>query len=262
MKRTTAADWKASLAEAGARPGDTLMLHSHLPAFGFLPEGPNALIDATLEFLGPEGTLVMPAFTLSFGRTRRFDQDATPSETGALTELFRRRPGTRRSMHPFHSICAAGRRADDIAGAWAPSSFGPGGAFHRLYELDALLLCAGVDAERLTFVHYVEETIGVPYRAMKDFPGEIVAGGKPDPRPYTMYARDPRFKLNLAGLGAMLAGEGVGVRRELAYGPLHAYRARATFEAFARLLRRDPGSLLAPSAPIKDLLAGRISCAT
>lgn len=259
MKRTSPADWKAALGAAGARSGDVLMLHSHLPSFGLVdPEG---LIAATLDFLGPAGTLVMPAFTLSFGKSRVFDRENTPSETGALTELFRKRPGTRRSLHPFHSVCAAGARAEELAEAWAPSSFGRGGPFERLHESDALLLCAGVGAERLTFVHYAEESVGVPYRAMKDFPGRVSAGGGEDGRVYRMYARDPRFKLDLPDLGAKLASAGLpAAAAPLAYGTLSAWRAKPAFDAFARLLRADPGALLVPGSPIAELLAGRITC--
>lgn len=261
MKRTAPADWAASLTAVGARRGDTLMLHSHLPAFGFFEGGPETLIRATMDFLGPDGTLVMPAFTLSYGKSRVFDLENTPSETGVLTEVFRKMPGVRRSLHPFHSVCALGRRAGGVAGAWAPSSFGKGGPFSRLYEFDALFLCAGVTAERLTFVHYAEETLGVPYRALKKFPGKVVAGGKEETRVYEMYARDLRFKLDLPSLGAKLAAEKTGRETPLAYGTLYAYRARETFDAFARMLRRDPGALLVAQAPISELLAGKIACA-
>lgn len=261
MKRTGPADWQAALSAAGARPGGVVMLHSHLPSFGFCD--PEALIAATLELLGPSGTLVMPAFTLGFGKSRVFDREGTPSETGALTELFRKRPGTLRSLHPFHSVCAAGARAAEFASAWALSSFGSGGPFALLHRDDALLLCAGVGGEKLTFVHYAEESVGVPYRAMKAFPGKVLDGGREDARVYEMYARDPRFKLDLPALTSKLAAEGCpAASAPLAYGTLLGWRAKPVFDAFSRLLRRDPGGLLAPGAPIADLLAGRTTCAT
>lgn len=259
MKRTTGADWAAILRSAGARPGDALMLHSHLPAFGLAD--PAELVAAALDLLGPSGTLVMPAFTLSFGRTRVFDRERTPSETGVLTERFRLRPGTRRSLHPFHSICAAGGRAGEFADAWASSSFGQSGPFAMLHDADALLVCAGIGAERLTFVHFVEESIGVPYRALKRFPGRVIDGGRTDERTYEMYARDPRFKLDLPALGTKLAAEGVSPACvPLPYGALSAWRAKPVFGAFARMLERDPGALLAQGSPIADLLAGRTAC--
>jgi aminoglycoside 3-N-acetyltransferase len=260
VKTTSAADWTRALEAAGARRGDTLMVHSHLPAFGLIEGGPQALIVATAAFLGPDGTLVMPAFTLSFGRTRVFDRENTPSEVGALTELFRRTPDVRRSLHPFHSVCALGRRADEITDAWAASSFGRGGPYERLSALDALFVCAGVTAERLTFVHYAEEKIGVPYRAKKEFPGKVFAGGKEDSRVYALYARDLRFKMDLPALGRKLADEGAGRESALPYGPLFGYRAAETYDAFARMLARDPGALLTAGSPIKELLGGSLVC--
>lgn len=261
MRGTTAADFRAALAAAGARPGDVVFLHSRLPAFGRVEGGPETLISSALDFLGPAGTLAMPAFTLSYPRTRRFDSAATPSEMGALTEAFRLRPGTLRSLHPIHSLCAAGARAAEIAGAWAASSFGAGSPFERLHEVDALLLCAGVGAERLTFVHYVEEKTGVPYRGLKHYPGSVIVNGAPDPRPYAMYSRDLRFKLDLPGFHRTLHREGLETAVPLAYGTLYSYRAKEVFDRVSLLIRSDPGLLLAPEAPLSDLIAGRIECA-
>lgn len=260
MKKTTPADFKNALAAAGARPGDVVLLHSHLPAFGLAEGGPEALIAAALDFLGPAGTLVMPAFTLSYPRTRKFDSAKTPSEMGALTEAFRLRPGTLRSPHPIHSLCVSGARARELAGAWAPSSFGPGSPFEKLHEADALLVCAGVGAERLTFVHFVEETVGVPYRGLKPYPGEVVIDGKPDPRPYAMYSRDLRFKLDLPGFHRTLHREGLETTVPLAYGTLYSYRAKELFTRVSALLRKNPGLLLSPDSPLPDLIAGRIQC--
>lgn len=260
MKKPTAADFKNALAAAGARPGDILLLHSHLPAFGLTEGGPEALIGAALEWLGPGGTLAMPAFTLSYPRTRTFDLAKTPSEMGALTEAFRLRPGTLRSRHPIHSLCVAGARAREIADAWAPSSFGPGSAFEKLHDADALLVCAGVGAERLTFVHFVEERVGVPYRGLKHYPGTVVMDGAPDPRPYAMYSRDLRFKLDLPGFHRTLHREGLETAVPLAYGTLFSYRAKELFVRVSDLLRKNPGLLLSPESPLPDLITGRIQC--
>lgn len=260
MKATTSEDFRSALAAAGARPGDVVLLHSHLPAFGRVEGGPETLISSALDFLGPQGTLAMPAFTLSYPRTRRFDSAATPSEMGALTEAFRLRPGTRRSLHPIHSICVAGARAREIAGSWAPSSFGPGSPFERIHEADALLLCAGVGAERLTFVHFVEEKVGVPYRGHKQYPGTVVMDGAPDERPYAMYSRDLRFKLDLPGFHRTLHREGLETAVPLAYGTLYSYRAKEVFTRVSAMIRRDPALLLSPESPISDLIAGRIEC--
>ena len=74
------------------------------------------VIQELINLCGKDRTLVMPAFVLGgksgnpieFYKTHDFDAKRTPSEMGLLTELFRRMPGSRRSLHPTHSITAFG----------------------------------------------------------------------------------------------------------------------------------------------------------
>ena len=58
---------RASLADdlraLGVAPGMTLLVHSSLSALGWVSGGPIAVIQALLDALTPDGTLVMSAFT-------------------------------------------------------------------------------------------------------------------------------------------------------------------------------------------------------
>ena len=46
--------------------GDTVLVRAALSSVGKLPDGPNELIDAFLEVIGINGTLVSLAFTSSY----------------------------------------------------------------------------------------------------------------------------------------------------------------------------------------------------
>ena len=52
----------ASLRELGLRNGDIVLLHSSLISLGKVNGGPAAVIDAFLDVLGEEGTLLVPVF--------------------------------------------------------------------------------------------------------------------------------------------------------------------------------------------------------
>jgi len=55
---------KAEFERVGLRPGQTVLMHSAMGAFkGYIVGGPVAVIDALLQILTPEGTLVMPTFS-------------------------------------------------------------------------------------------------------------------------------------------------------------------------------------------------------
>src|SRR5262249_34800696 len=102
---------------------EILMVHSSfdgcLPTFkGSAKELVNALID----FCGPNRTLVMPSFvmggrtydTMAYFRSRPFDVRCTPSEMGLVAEVFRRTPSVLRSLHPTCSVCALGPLAEEL----------------------------------------------------------------------------------------------------------------------------------------------------
>ena len=104
-------DIRFSLELMDIHPGDTLLLHSAFTAIGPVMGGAEAVIDAFLDVIGQEGTLVMSTLT---GWFAPFDAKATPSAVGWLSEVFRRRQGVLRSLHPVHSVAAFGKNAEYI----------------------------------------------------------------------------------------------------------------------------------------------------
>ncbi|MCL2531529.1 MAG: AAC(3) family N-acetyltransferase [Oscillospiraceae bacterium] len=111
------------------------------------------------------GLLVLPAHTWSNVHTRSnpvMDMLHTPTCVGVLTELFRKRPGVLRSLHPTHSLAALGADAEKfLAGEeHIQTPCGKGGAYYRLWERNAQILLIGVNFIRCTFIHGPEEWDG------------------------------------------------------------------------------------------------------
>ncbi len=156
----TKSDIVAGLRSLGLKAGDKVIAHSALSAFGRVKGGADAVIDALLEVLGEEGTLLMP----TMGGGQPFDIRTTPSRVGAVTETFRKRPGVLRSLHPSHSVCAYGKDA-----AWfvagherAPTAYNEGTPYRRILDFGKILLL-GVDQDRNTCLHAIEAMAGAPY---------------------------------------------------------------------------------------------------
>ncbi len=75
-------------------------------------------LEAILEVIGPEGTLIVPTFNFGFAKGEPYDPLTTPSVgMGAFSEFVRRLPGALRTSHPMQSIAVVGRWAADLAGA-------------------------------------------------------------------------------------------------------------------------------------------------
>jgi aminoglycoside N3'-acetyltransferase len=155
-------------------PGSTVLIHSSLRSLGNFPGGADGFLDFLIDRLGPDGTLLMPSFPTG-GAMEDFvrenpevDLRVIPSQSGYLTESFRKRPGVRRSFHPTHPICALGRRAEELLAAHeeARGPNGVGSPFDKLFHADGMILRIGTDAN--TPCHYVQERIDYPNQMLED----------------------------------------------------------------------------------------------
>src|SRR3989344_6445012 len=71
LSKVTKEDIKNALKKIGIKEGDTLFVHSSSSKLGYAEGGINAIIDAFIETIGKEGTLVMPTFNI-IGSSREF----------------------------------------------------------------------------------------------------------------------------------------------------------------------------------------------
>jgi aminoglycoside 3-N-acetyltransferase len=151
----------------GVREGGLLLVHSSLRALGNVPGGPETVILGLLRALGPKGTLLMPALTYEHVRSAHpyFDVRQTPSNVGAIPEFFRTRPGTRRSVHPTHSVCGVGPLTDVLLGDHLLDSTpcGPHSPFHLLPQHEGQILMLGCGLRPNTSMHAIEELVEPPY---------------------------------------------------------------------------------------------------
>lgn len=145
------AQFQANLLALGVRPGGVLMVHSSLRALGNVPGGAEMVIQGLLSALGENGTLLMPALTYErvIPTCPVFDVRQTPSNVGIIPETFRKREGTRRSIHPTHSVCALGPLAAALLDPHIEDNTpcGPHSPFHTMPEHGGQILMLGCGLE-------------------------------------------------------------------------------------------------------------------
>jgi aminoglycoside 3-N-acetyltransferase len=147
----------------GLAQGDVVMVHASFKALG-IPD-PEGIILALLETLGESGTLFLPALSYLQQPPNVHDTNRTPACVGFLSEYFRCRSGTQRSLHPTHSVCGVGRRAQD----WLDDHFqdhtpcGPHSPFNKLLHHHGKILMIGCGLEPNTTMHAIEEYIQPEY---------------------------------------------------------------------------------------------------
>jgi aminoglycoside 3-N-acetyltransferase len=83
------------------------------------------------------------------------------SMMGLVTEMFRRREGTLRSLHPTHPVLALGKDAGWLVAGHERCLFpcGRGSPFEKIHQAKGKILFFDVSFRSITFFHYVEDLL-------------------------------------------------------------------------------------------------------
>lgn len=167
-----------ALAAVGVQKGQNVMVHTSLSSLGFVCGGAQIVIEALLESVGTDGTIMMPTqswknldpstgvhweepeqwWQLIRDNWPAYHKDITPTNTmGAVAEMFRKWPGSLRSDHPARSVAANGKWAQYLTtGHDLSNIFGEGSPVGKLYELDGYVLLIGVGYDKNTSLHLAD----------------------------------------------------------------------------------------------------------
>lgn len=162
-----ASDFQRGLEVLQVPKDKPVLVHSSLSAFGFVPGGPQTMLDGIQNYLHPKVTIVLPthSWNLVSRGLRTFDANSTPSCVGSVTQWFRQQPGVVRSLHPTHSIAAIGRGAEELASGHdqCDTPCGSGTPYHKLLSSSGTILLLGAPLDSNTCYHTLEALAGVDY---------------------------------------------------------------------------------------------------
>ncbi|MBQ7032753.1 MAG: AAC(3) family N-acetyltransferase [Clostridia bacterium] len=154
------------LAQFSKARGKVVTVHTSLKAVGAIEGGGETLLSALIEYFTADGGLLcIPTHTWE---SDIYDLRKAESCLGVLPCLAAAHPDALRTMHPTHSMAVFG----DTEGAqefakndeFANSPADPAGCYGKLYEQDGYVLLIGVGQEKNTFIHCIEEMLGVADR--------------------------------------------------------------------------------------------------
>ncbi|GAC1694744.1 MAG: BA2930 family N-acetyltransferase [Ktedonobacteraceae bacterium] len=182
IKATPIPRTRASLAhdlhQLGVTAGMTLLMHSSLRSIGWVSGGPIAVVQAVMDVVTSEGTIVVPTHTsgnsdpakwqhppvpqawwsVIYDTMPAFDPGTTPTYgMGKIVEAFRTWPHVLRSNHPTDSFAAWGRHAEYITAHHSlENGLGEDSPLARIYDLDGWVLLLGVGYDSNTSFHLAE----------------------------------------------------------------------------------------------------------
>jgi aminoglycoside 3-N-acetyltransferase len=163
----TKQDLLLHIKQMGITSNDTLLIHSSMKAIGEVSGGADTVLNTFMEYLS-DGLLILPTHTWATMSENHptYDPSTEPACVGILPNLFMKREGVLRSLHPTHSVAVFGRESrlfiEGEENRTTPCS--PGGCYDKLRERNAKILLLGVGHERNTYIHCVEELLQVPER--------------------------------------------------------------------------------------------------
>lgn len=219
-------DIASGLRKLGLTAGDKVLLHSSLSSLGEVEGGPDAVVDAFLEVLGREGTLLVPVF----------------GALGVLTETVKKRPGAVISSAPVGTLAALGRDAETLLrDHWqADTAHGRGTPFTKLADMGGYVCLLGVDQDRNTSLHSVEALLQLPYLS-----DETCTFTSPDGKNVTKtYKYYPGPHRNFIGLDRFFREAGIMKTRRIGSAQVRLMKSADMLRTALELGKKDPAFAL------------------
>lgn len=241
-KKIYANDFLDALRECGIKEGDVVFVHADISVFGKLCSRDKvfllqSLVNTVTASVGEDGTIIVPTFSYSFCNGEIFDADHTKSKVGVFTEYFRKQPDVSLTKHPIFSVAIWGKRRNDLI-AVGRDSFGEDSIFGKIHRLNGKVVFLGAPFTSCTFLHYIEQAKGVPYRYVKEFQGKTREDGRERDDMCSYFVRDLTRNpvLDTAKLEKHFMDKGMMKRAQLAHGTVLAIDAEAFFNEGCKLL--------------------------
>ena len=243
----TQADIERGLGELELGNGDTVLVHSSLRSFGWVEGGPEAVIGALLSVVGPRGCVVMPTLTLGASESPAvFDVRESPSRSGRITEVFRRRPDAWRSHHPTGSAAAVGWGAEQLTRFHKDTPCDLLSPFGQVYLRDGCSLFLGAPWSTNTMFHVAEELAMPDYMRFAEFHDAVVVDEDGERRQvafrrYNCYQSG--VKRDLASMGPIFEAAGVVRHTMIGSSDCRLIRAKDNIEISIRQIREHPEAI-------------------
>lgn len=228
-----------SLKNLGLQEGDIVLLHSSFLSIGPVEGGPETLVNAFLDLLGPSGTLLVPVF----------------GALGIVTEVVRNHPQAVISSAPVGTLAGIGAKAREIcADHWqAETAHGENTPFLKMAEAGGYICLLGVDQDRNTTLHSVEALLRLPYlgTATRTF---VTPDGESLTKTWNYYPGPHR---DFIGLDRHFRDFGILTEGCLGQARIRLIRAQSMLEVAAELGGQNPAFALCDNPNCPDCVRQR-----
>jgi len=236
--------------EIGIEQGELVHVQSDILRIGRISgiddvkELPNIYLKHLQLMIGDSGLISCYTPYFKFARGGEiFVKEKSPSNAGVLSEHIRTAKGAIRSEHPVGSLTSLGNGALDLTGGIHRDALGYESPWTKLKDKNAWLIGLGLGTNMgsTSFIHYIEQTYGVPYRYTKLFHGTCYDNGVEVDSYYTMNVLYRRLgaKYSTEWFREKLVENKDAKLIKIGSGKIFACRAKIFFEKGINELNRD-----------------------
>ena len=227
------------LKKAGLASGDKVLLHSSFLSLGGVEGGPENVINAFLDVLGKEGTLLVPIF----------------GSLGILTDVVKKHPDAVIDPCPVGTLAAIGKDAASLlADHWkAETAHGKDTPFTRLADMGGYICLMGVDQDRNTTLHGVEALLELPYLNTTTA-AFTLPGGEKIEKSWKFYPGPHR---DFIGIDRYFRESGKMTITRIGNSQVRLIKAKDLFDIALALGKKDPAFVLCDNPECADCVRQR-----
>lgn len=212
-----------------------------------------------LEVLGPNGTVIAPAFSYTFGKGNAaepaiFDPENTCADIGLFPNFLLNQAGVKRTLDPMLSMAYIGGEIPSLTENLDSATYTDNSFLARLANSKAKFLNIGIGAGWLPFVHYIDWLLESPYRYNKIFHGYIKEGEQRTKKSW-MYSVRTLIENSLPDteeIGRRALQEGIWKKAKLGSREVYCCDCKEYFEFALRQIKQEPW--LVAKGPVVDTL--------
>ena len=161
------------------KKGDKIVIHSNIAG---LMQYTNInkenvckiFLDFLKKYIGEKGVIIIPTFNYQFTKHKNFNVKSSPSEVGFFSNYLLKKNWKKRTLDPVFSHMIFGELNEYNIKRINAEAFGEDSIFSILKKKNFKIICFCCSTDRITFIHYVEYLLKVPYRYIKKFKGYVI----------------------------------------------------------------------------------------
>ena len=123
------------------------------------------------KYLGKNGVLIIPTYNYEFTKDKIFNIEKSISEVGFFSNYLIKKNYKRRTLDPIFSHLIFGKIKNFNLKQINSEAFGNKSLFSYFKKNNFKIFCFCCSTNSITYIHYIETLLKVPYRYLKKFTG-------------------------------------------------------------------------------------------